>query len=106
MCQLCSVSLRRLCLVSEAANNYCNAVGRNEEIGAYTGLCLLLKHRTVDLCTVTNSTTNTVQLVSMLLLAKDNPLWLPVPSAGTRALVRGSQNFNPILNGLGIISHR
>lgn len=31
MCQLSSVSLLRLCLVSEEANNYYNAVGRNEK---------------------------------------------------------------------------
>ena len=36
--------------------------------------------------TVTTSTLNTVQLVLLLLVAKDNPLWLPVNVVG-KALV-------------------
>lgn len=38
--------------------------------------------------TITTSTMNTVQLVLMLLLAKDNPLWLPIAVLGRLQVAR------------------
>ena len=38
--------------------------------------------------TITTSTMNTVQLVLLLLLAKDNPLWLPIAVLGCEQVAR------------------
>ena len=38
--------------------------------------------------TITTSTVNTVQLVLLLLLAKDNPLWLPIAVLGREQVAR------------------
>jgi hypothetical protein len=52
----------------------------------------LARNSFVQWGTITTSTMNTMQLILILLLAKDNPLWLPVAVLGrvqvTRALER------------------